>query len=272
MRKTHTIAIIANKGGVGKTTTAVNTAARLSQMGYSVLVVDLDKQCNLTRTFLENTPSFTIYEALLGPGTKLPKCKINKNLTLVPASPQLFGIEGQLRSNIGINEELVRRLERLLKPELGRYDYIIIDTSAIDNILTINALNFTHDVLFVTRPEQFSVESLYELFLYVRRIRDALNPQLRLTGVLITGMVINSVGHVKGEEFLRNWLNRLVMKTVIRHSRPLYTSILARKDVFTYAPASNGALDYEQFVKELIDRTNSYDAEQEDWGFLGPKQ
>ena len=263
MKTTHTVAIISNKGGVGKTTTAVNTAARLSQLGYYVLVVDLDKQCNLTRTFLQNTPSFTIYEALMGTGPKPPKYRINNHLTLVPASPLLFGIEGQLRSRSGSNQDLVRCLERLLGPEEGKYDYIIIDSSAVDNILTISALAFVHDIVFVMRPEQYSLEAVKDLFLYIRQLQQAYNQKLRLAGILITGMFWDSVGHVKGEEYIRNWLPKYVLKSVIRNSRPLYTSILEHKDVFTYAPTSNGAQDYEQFVNELIEIIKTKDAKKE---------
>ncbi|MBE6252965.1 MAG: ParA family protein [Bacteroidales bacterium] len=259
MKKTHVIAILSNKGGVGKTTTAVNTAARLAQLGYDVLVVDTDKQCNLTHTFLEYTPKETIYEYLMGTTSTLPKRVVRQKLTLVPASAKLFGIEGQLRSKTSSNQELVRCVEGLLTPELGKYDYIIIDTSSVDNILTISALAFVRDIILVIRPEQYSVEALRDLFQYLRRIKEAYNKKLRLAGILITGVVLDSVGHVKGVEYLRRWLPKFVLNSVIRNSRPLYTSILSRQDVFTYAPFSNGACDYRQFVDELIVKIKTKD-------------
>lgn len=259
MSKTYIIGFIANKGGVGKTTTVLNTAVKLSRLGYKVLVIDTDKQANLTRALLGSIPTFTLYDALMGSYHGLPKCAVNSRLTLVPASPQLFGIEGQLRDrahNTGASQDLIRCIERLVDSEEDRYDFVLIDTSAIDNILTISALAYVEYIVMITRPEQFSLDAMYQLFLYLRKVKDKLNKKLKLLGVLITNYQRDSIGHVKGEACLREWLTTCVMETVIRHSRPLYTSLISNKDVFAHDPKSNGAQDYSQFVDEMIQRLN----------------
>ena len=145
-------------------------------------------------------------------------------------------------------------LARLLAPIRHKYDYILIDCPPSDNVTMMNALYAATSVVIVTNPEPFSVHGAQQFVQMMWAVKKDANPSLRLGGILITDCDTGSPGHQKGEDILRRWAPDFVFRTRIRHSRPLYNAVLARQDIFSYSPRSNGALDYDRFIQELITR------------------
>lgn len=180
------IAIVNQKGGVGKSTTAVNLGAALALLGRHVLVIDIDPQGNTTSGFGVDKAALAadIYAVLLGevPIEKVICATGVANLDLVPATIALAGAEIELVSVLA--REL--RLKRALEPVASRYDYVFIDCPPSLGLLTLNALTAANEVLIPVQAEYYALEGLSQLTTVVRRIRDALNPRLRITGVLVT--------------------------------------------------------------------------------------
>lgn len=248
-----------DKGGVGKTTTAINTVAGLARRGKRVLAVDVDQQANLSRVLLNEPTDVSLLASLLDESVPLPIVHIRDNLDLVPASHKMFGIgipliTQQVRQSIQGTPIPDCRciLKRLLGPVREHYDYIILDCPPSDNIMTINAMYAADYIFIVAEPEPFCVEGVVNFGRIMRKAKNDVNKNLRLGGVLITNYEMGSVGHKKGEEALRAWGDKYVCTTRIRHSRPLYNASLVGQDIFTYAPSSIGAVDYNLFVNEFI--------------------
>jgi chromosome partitioning protein len=261
-KTTPILAFAVDKGGGGKTTTCVNTGAGLAIRGKRVLMVDADQQTNLTLAFLPQEPEKTLYSCLIDESRPLPITQIRENLDLVPASHQMFGIGMKLVSDMvraSMEGKAVKDcrglLARLLAPIRHKYDYILIDCPPSDNVIMMNALYAATSVVIVTNPEPFSVHGAQQFVQMMWAVKKDANPSLRLGGILITDCDTGSPGHQKGEDILRRWAPDFVFRTRIRHSRPLYNAVLARQDIFSYSPRSNGALDYGGFVQELLTRS-----------------
>lgn len=263
MKKKTTVLAVANcKGGVGKTTTAVNLSNGLAARGISNLLVDDDYQANASRHLLPDRPSRSLYDSLVNESVPLPRITIRENLDLVPADNQkMFGIGFGLTSR-AMEAALKGKpysdprdiLARLLAPIASEYDCIIIDCPPSDSLMALNALNAADEVLIPVTPEPFSIYGAMTYANVLTMMMTETKKAPKVNGYLITDYETGAVGHIKCEELLRNHAPGLVYKTRIRHSRPLYNAALARKDIFSYAPDSIGAIDYANFVEEFINK------------------
>ncbi len=180
------IAIVNQKGGVGKSTTAVNLGASLAVLGSAVLLVDIDPQGNTTSGLGIDKRALTedVYSLLLGDvaASRTRVATDVPNLDLIPATINLAGAEIELVSAIARET----RLKRALGEIASAYDYIIIDCPPSLGLLTLNALTAASEVLIPVQAEYYALEGLSQLTNVVGRIREALNPELRITGVLVT--------------------------------------------------------------------------------------
>ncbi len=185
-RVPRVIAIVNQKGGVGKSTTAVNLGAALAMLGRHVLVVDIDPQGNTTSGFGVDKRGLQddVYAILLTDlPTELAIIDVGvTNLALIPATISLAGAEIELVSTLSRET----RLKRALEPVVGRYDFVLIDCPPSLGLLTLNALTAANEVLIPVQAEYYALEGLSQLTDVVRRIRTVLNPELRFTGVLVT--------------------------------------------------------------------------------------
>jgi chromosome partitioning protein len=183
---TRTIAIVNQKGGVGKSTTAVNLGASLALLGHSVLLIDIDPQGNtssglgIDKRALERD----IYAVLLSdvPAAEAVMASGVANLDIIPATMALAGAEIELVS--ALSRET--RLKTVLAPIASKYAFVLIDCPPSLGLLTLNALTAASEVLIPVQAEYYALEGLSQLTSVVQRIREALNPGLRLTGVLVT--------------------------------------------------------------------------------------
>ena len=182
----RTIAIVNQKGGVGKSTTAVNLGASLAMLGHRVLLVDLDPQGNATSGFGvdKRLLAANIYDVLLAdrPAVDVVLRDIIPNLDLLPAAISLAGAEIELVS--ALSRET--RLRKALAPLVDDYAYVLIDCPPSLGLLTLNALTAATEVVIPVQAEYYALEGLSQLTQVVGRIREALNPTLRISGVLVT--------------------------------------------------------------------------------------
>jgi chromosome partitioning protein len=244
--------LVNQKGGVGKTTTAINLGAYMAHFGQHVLVVDLDPQANATSCLGVDkaTVKGGTYESLLG-SAAAPFVLLNERLklALLPSSPALAGAEVELV------EELARetRLKKALEPLVGRYDYILVDCPPSLGLLTINGLVAAKDgVLVPVQCEYLALEGLGQLTQTVQRVRSALFPDLKVRGVVLTMFdprtnlstdVVKEVNrHFPGQVF----------KAIIPRSVRLAEAPSYGLPILAYAPTSNGAQAYEAVTRELL--------------------
>lgn len=247
----RTIAIANQKGGVGKTTTAINLSACLAKAGYRVLLLDLDPQGNATSGLgqsARNELSNTVYDMLLGDAsiedvsldTAVP------NLRLVPADRQLVGAEVELVDATGREY----RLREALVQTRRQYDWIFMDCPPSLSLLTVNALVAADGILITLQCEYYALEGLTALLSTVSRLRDSLNPGLYLEGVLMT-MHQNTRLAKEVVKDARQYLNEKVYRTVIPRNVRLSEAPSFGKPIIEYDINSAGARAYLALAKEI---------------------
>ena len=248
------IAIANQKGGVGKTTTAINLSACLAEMGKKVLTIDLDPQGNTTsglgieKEELENT----VYELMLGECTvreSVHKTGID-HLLLIPSNVNLAGAEIEL---LGINER-----EYILKNEIDYiqedYDFLVIDCPPSLNMLTINAMTTANTVLVPIQCEYYALEGLSQLIHTIKLVQERLNPSLQMEGVVFTMYDARTNLSLQVVENVKSNLNTTIYKTIIPRSVRLAEAPSHGLPINKYDSKSTGAESYRMLAKEVINR------------------
>ena len=246
------ICIANQKGGVGKTTTAVNLSASIAVAEKRVLLIDIDPQGNSTSGigFSKEQSNGTIYQALLrGSGLKdmIQKTSL-AHLDVVTSNTDLIGAEVELLQEK--NRE--RRLEQLIKEVESEYDYIFIDCPPSLGLLTINSLTAAHSVLIPLQCEYYALEGLGQLLKTIRLIKQSLNPRLEIEGILLTMFdVRNNLSHQVASE-VKNHFKDKVFKTIIPRNIRLSEAPSHGKPALLYDIHSKGAESYLNLAKEVM--------------------
>jgi len=248
------ISIANQKGGVGKTTTAVNLSASLAVLEKKVLLVDCDPQANATSGigFDPDAIEKSVYECILGQAqaqdviieTDTP------NLDLLPTRIDLVGAEVELVNEKGRENFLARALE----PIRNNYDFIIIDCSPSLGLITINALTTSDSVIIPIQSEYFALEGLGKLLNTIRIVQTRLNPKLTIEGLLIT-MYDNRLRLARQVvEDVRSHFNQMVFDTLIFRNTKLAEAPSYGKSIIMHDAASTGAVNYLNLAKEILTR------------------
>ena len=253
-----TVFTIANqKGGVGKTTTAINLSYALAEQGVRTVLIDLDPQANATSGLgLEKEEGSSLYGPLCGEGTALEKIQpvgTNGNLFIIPSEVDMAAIEIELYQR----ENYLIQLRNVLAPlrESDDYDAIVLDCPPALGMLSMNSLAAADYLLIALQCEYLAMEGLGQILKVVDKLREAgVNDDLQLGGILMTMFdQRTNLGHqVVGE--VRNHFDELVFRTMIPRSIRLSESPSFGQSIFEYDPNSNGANAYRYFAEEVIER------------------
>ena len=247
----QTIACTNQKGGVGKTTTVVNLATYLALLGDSVLVLDLDPQGNATSGFGIDRATLdgSIYDALVegAPLARLHVATPVEGVRLVPSSIALAGAEVELAGVDGRE----RRLARALDAERDAWDWILVDCPPSLGILTVNALTGADAVLVPIQCEFYALEGLTQLIATINLVRDHLNPDLAITGVVLTMFDGRTNLSTEVAAEVRRHLHEAVFETVVPRSVRLSEAPSHGLPIALYRPDSKGAEAYKQLADEF---------------------
>ena len=248
------IAIANQKGGVGKTTTAINLAASLAVLEKKVLIIDADPQANTTSGLNfspDNDEERTLYEVMIGRidiTDALIQTEVD-NLQMVPSHINLVGVEIEL---LDIPER-ESALKKALAPIRGDYDYIIIDCSPSLGLVTVNALSAADTVIIPVQPEFFALEGLGKLLQTIRLVQGGVNPSLTIEGFVVTMFDGRTKVHTQILQELRDHFKELVFKTIIQRNIRLSEAPSHGKPILLYDIMCNGSSNYLNLAREVLE-------------------
>ena len=244
------LAIINQKGGVGKSTTALAIGAGLSLKGYSVLFIDLDAQGNLSYTLGADTKGYNAMGVLERPETAKEEIQHTPQGDIIASSPKLAGAD-KLLEETGKEYRLKEALDSLQ----GAYDYIIVDTPPALGILTINALTACTGAIIPAQADIYSLQGIAQLNSTIETVKKYCNPSLSIMGIVLTRFNGRSIIRREVAEMLERTAEQLRTKlytSKIRECTALVEAQATKQNIYSYAPRSNATADYKALVDEII--------------------
>ena len=265
MSKTEILSIINQKGGVGKTTTAINLAAALALKNKKILVIDLDPQGNATTGLgLSNSESSdeTIYRVLNGTKniSKVIKKTQFENLDLVSSNVDLSGLEVETASDSRRAFILKEQITAYLKDFTGKYEYIFIDCPPSLSLLTVMALVASHSLLVPLQTEFFALEGLTQLMKTIDRVKINLNSELKIKGILLTMYDKRNKLSSQVEKEARDYFKEKVYSTVIPRNVRLSEAPSHGVPVLIYDKSCAGSKSYFNFADEFLNKQETFES------------
>ncbi len=249
------IAIANQKGGVGKTTTAINLAASLAVLEQKVLIIDADPQANTTSGLNfspDNDQKRTLYEVLVGDidiCNTLIQTEI-ANLQMIPSHINLVGAEIEMLDRPARETVLKRALSQIS----SNYDYVIIDCAPSLGLITVNALAASDSVIIPVQPEFFALEGLGKLLNTIKLVQNGINAQLTIEGLIITMFDGRTKVHTQVSNELREHFGDMVFNTIIQRNIRLSEAPSHGKPIILYDVMCTGTANYLNFAREVLER------------------